>query len=197
MLGSTLSSITRQTQADRNHITHFNLELHSQGANAIIAIPDTFYGSVLGPFSMSPAFTQRASLIVQDEQDQNKTRYSVAPPVGTEVAANDLSTGTAAHSSAAHIVDEKRRGASAGKPYLCTLEEYAVEFSDGVDREGDLMVRYEHSLWPVRAAVYVKRLFTYGSKGEKVAFIVSMIGISFCLLPFLLIFWVAVFAPDW
>jgi hypothetical protein len=105
---------------------------------------------------------------------------------------------TPAHSSVTHVVDPKRRAAiSAGKPYLCTLEEYAVEFSDGVDREGDLMVRYEHSFWPVRAGVYVKRLFTYGSKGEKIAFIVSLVGISFCALPFLLIFWFAIFAPDW
>ena len=173
-------------EAAKHDATHFSVELHSQGANAIVAVPENFRGSVTGKMKMSPTFTQRSSLIVQDEEDPNKTRYSVAPP-----AREDSQTETGdpvKHSAVSHTTDSKAQGpASAGKPYLCTLEEYALEFSDAVEKEGDLMVRYQHSFWPVRVAVYIKRLFTYGSTGERVAFIAALIGILIMLSPFLVI----------
>ena len=174
-------------------------------------MPESFSGLCSGKLKLSHLLAQRSTVLVADESDRNKTRYSVAPvplagPVISVPAAASAKDATGEptelpYSSISCLPEGSTPNGSAHWPcrdelLVITEQEYLEQYEQMVQVEGEDATRYEDRNWLVKFAFFQRRVWKYGTKGDRVAFII--IGTTFlCIaLIFLTAIYYGFFADD-
>lgn len=190
--------------------TQFSLEAFSQGGNCFIVVPESFSGLCSGRIKLSPLLAHRSTVLVSDESDRNKTRYSVAPLARSTVSAP--STASAAkeaagdqaelpYSSISCVPDGALPNGHAHWPcrndlLVTTEQEYMEQYDQMVQVEGEEATRYEDGNWLLKFAFFQRRVWKYGTKGDRVAFTIVGIAFLFIALIFATALYYGIFADD-
>ena len=149
-------------------------------------------------------------VLVSDESDRDKTRYSVAPLAGSTISAPSAASAAKEaagdqaelpYSSISCLPDGALPNGHAHWPcrndlLVITEQEYMEQYDQMVQVEGEEATRYEDGNWLLKFAFFQRRVWKYGTKGDRVAF--TIIGTTFlCIaLIFLTALYYGIFADD-
>ena len=172
-------------------------------------MPESFSGLCSGKLKLSPLLAHRSTVLVSDESDRNKTRYSIAPLADSTISAPAAASAKEAagdpaelpYSSISCLPDGALPSSTAHWPcrndlLVITEQEYLEQYEQMVQVEGEEATRYEEGNWLLKFAFFQRRVWKYGTKGDRFAFII--IGTTFlCIaLIFLTALYYGIFADD-